>query len=134
MYQRRKIMKKVYSLLMMLSLVFIPGLLSDENIDVSGDWEMSMETPRGTFTRNIHFEQDGEKLIVTMEGGRWNQGEEIKGEGTIVGNKVEWTIKRSGPMGEFKITYAGTVEGDTMSGEVKMGNRGSRAWKAKRKT
>ena len=125
-------MKKVYSLLTMLSLFLLPVLISGEDIDVTGDWVMSMETPRGTMTRNIHFEQEEQKLTVTMEGGRWRR-EEITGEGTINGNKIEWTITRTSPMGEFKITYTATVEGDTMTGEVKMGDRGSRKWTAKRK-
>jgi hypothetical protein len=91
---------------------------------------MTVQSPRGERTHNIHFEQDGEKLTVTMEG---RGGEEITGEGTIKENKIEWSITRSTPRGEFTITYTGTVEGDTMSGEAQMGDFGSMEWTAKRK-
>lgn len=122
-------MKKSCSVFAVLLLVSLPILLSAQEVNVTGDWEMTTEGRRGETTSNIHFEQDGENLTVTMEG----RGGEIKGKGTIKGNKIEWTITRSTERGEFTMTYTGTVEGDTMSGEMQMGERGSRPWKAKRK-
>jgi hypothetical protein len=96
--------------------------------DVTGDWEMTMVSPRGERTSNVHFEQDGEKITVTMEG---RQGGEITGEGTIKGNEIEWTISRSTPGGDMTMSYKGTVEGDTMSGTVEIGDFGSFDWTAK---
>lgn len=104
--------------------------LNAQEVNVTGDWELTSTTPRGERTRPIHFEQEGEKIIVTMEG---MGGEEIKGEGTIKGNEIEWTITRSTPRGEFTLTYKGTVEGDTMKGQVEMGEMGSMEWTAKKK-
>jgi len=124
-------MKKSCSVFAMFLLISLPILLGAGEIDVSGDWEMTTESPRGERTSTIHFEQDGENLTVTMEGRRG--GSEVTGKGTIKGDKIEWTITRSTQRGEFTTTYAGTVEGDTMSGEIQMGERGSRPWKAKRK-
>jgi hypothetical protein len=123
-------MRKLYAALTMLTFVLIPILLTAQDVNVTGDWEMTVQSPRGERTHNIHFEQDGEKLTVTMEG---RGGEEITGEGTIKENKIEWSITRSTPRGEFTITYTGTVEGDTMSGEAQMGDFGSMEWTAKRK-
>jgi len=112
-------------------LVFFAISLSAQDVDVTGDWEISMETPRGPMTQEMYFEQDGEKLTVTMT---TRGGDEITGEGTIKGNEIEWSITRSGREGqEFTMTYKGTVEGDTMSGEVQMGDRGSSEWTAKKK-
>ena len=48
-------------------------------------------------------------------------------------NQIEWTITRSTPRGEFTMSFSGTVEGDTMSGEVEMGNFGRNEWSATRK-
>jgi len=123
-------MKKSCSVFAMFLLISLPILLGAWEIDVSGDWELTTESPRGERTSNIHFEQDGENLTVTMEGRR---GGETTGKGTIKEDKIEWTITRSTRGSEFTITYTGTVEGDTMSGEIQMGERGSRPWKAKRK-
>jgi hypothetical protein len=128
-------MKKFYSMLAIMALVLFPALLSGQDINVTGDWEMTTESPRGERTQTIHIEQDGEKLTLTMQGGmRGGQGgEEIKAEGTIQGNKVEWSITRNTPRGEFTSKYTGTVEGDSMSGEVDRGERGTAPWSAKRK-
>lgn len=124
-------MSKFHSFFMCFILVFFAISLSAQDVNVTGDWEISMETPRGPMTQEIHFEQDGEKLTVTMTTRR---GDEITGEGTVKGNEIEWSITRSGRGGqEFKMTYKGTVEGDTMSGEVQMGDRGSMEWTAKKK-
>lgn len=91
---------------------------------------MTVTSPqRGDMTWTVHFEQEGEKLTVTMT----TQRGEVKGEGTIKGNEIEWTLTRSTPRGEFTQTFKGKVEGDTMSGEVQMGDFGSMPWKAKKK-
>jgi DNA-binding beta-propeller fold protein YncE len=127
---KEKKMKKMCSLLSVLSLVLIPVLLTAQDVNVTGDWEMTTQSPRGERTQTIHIEQDGEKITVTMQG---RQGEEITAEGTVKGNKIEWSMTRSTPRGDFTITYTGTVEGDTMSGEAQMGDFGSMEWTAKKK-
>lgn len=99
-------------------------------VDVSGTWEMTAQTQRGDWNSEMKIQQDGEKITVTMEG---FQGNEMKGEGTLKENKVEWTVSISTQRGEFSITYTGTVEGDTMSGEAAMGDMGSMEWTAKKK-
>lgn len=123
-------MKKIYSVIAMFSLLLIPVLLTAQDVNVTGDWEMTSQSPRGEMTRTLNFDQDGEKIKVTMEGFR---GDEITGEGTIQGNKIEWTMTMSTQRGDFTMTYKGTVEGDTMSGTIEMGDRGSREWTAKKK-
>ena len=131
-------MKKLLSLFAVISLVLLPAMTSGQDIDLTGDWEMTSETPRGEITQTIHIEQDGEKLTVTMQGGMGRRGGqggggEITAEGTIQGNKVEWSFTRNTPRGEFTTKYTGTVDGDTISGEVDRGPRGTAPWTAKRK-
>ncbi len=123
-------MKKMSSLLSVLALVLMPLLLTAQDVNVTGDWEMTTQSPRGERTQTIHIEQDGEKITVTMQG---RGGEEITAEGTVKGNKIEWSMTRSTPRGDFTITYTGTVEGDTMSGEAQMGDFGTMEWTAKKK-
>jgi hypothetical protein len=129
---------KFFSVIAMMALVLFPVMLRGQDIDLTGDWEMTSETPRGEITQTIHIEQDGEKLTLTMTGGMGRGGGqggggEITAEGTISGNKVEWSFTRNTPRGDFTIKYTGTVEGDTMSGEVDRGQRGTTPWNAKRK-
>ncbi len=122
-------MKKLGSVFAMLSLVLMPILLTAQDVDVSGDWELTSEMRGREITQNLKIVQDGEKITVTMEG---RMGEQT-GEGTIKGNKVEWSITMNTQRGEFTITYTGTVEGDTMKGEAQMGDFGAREWTAKKK-
>ena len=113
-----------------LSLLFFLGLsLSALYADVTGDWEMTMQSRRGERKMDIHFEQKGEKLTATWSGRRG----EIKAEGTIKGNDIEWSFTRETPRGDFTMTYKGKVEGDTMTGTMQMGERGSAEWTAKKK-
>ena len=82
-------------------------------------------------TWDVQFEPDGNNLIVTMTGPR---GGEVSGEGTITGNKIEWTTTRETPRGEMTMTWSGEVEGNTMSGEVEFGSFGARSWEGTKKT
>jgi hypothetical protein len=114
------------------AVLFVAGLsLLALAADVSGKWEITVQSPRGDdMTSEMSIEQDGETIKVTMEG---FQGNEMTGEGTVKDNKIEWTVTISTQRGEFSITYSGTVEEDTMSGEAQMGDFGSMEWKAKKK-
>ena len=111
------------------SLLLIPSLLNAQDVSVTGDWEMTTQSPRGERASDIHFDQDGEKLTVTMQ----MMSEEVTAEGTVKGNKIEWEVTRSTQRGDMTISYSGTVEGDTMSGEAQMGDFGSMEWTAKKK-
>ena len=130
-------MTKTKSLIALCSLVLFVASLGALGVDVSGDWEITSEGRQGPRTQDAHIEQDGEKLTVTMQGGMGRRGGqggggEITAEGTITGNKVEWSFTRSTPRGDFTTKYTGTVEGNTMSGEVDRGERGTAPWSAKR--
>jgi hypothetical protein len=122
-------MRKVLSVFALVSLLLIPALRAAQDVNVTGDWEMTSQSPRGERTSDVHFEQDGEKLTVTMQ----LMGEEATAEGTVKGNTIEWSITRDTPRGEFTINYKGTVEGDSMSGEAQMGDFGTMEWTAKKK-
>ncbi len=123
-------MSKVKSMIIVSSLLFSAFFLIAQGVNVTGDWEMTVTSPRGERTQDIHFEQQGENLTVTTTTQR---GDKIEGKGTVKGNEIEWTLTISTPRGEFAQTFKGKVEGDTMSGEVQMGDFGAMPWKAKKK-
>ncbi len=123
-------MPKVLAVFSILLIIALSLPLVATETDVSGDWELSVQTRRGEITWSVHFDQDGQSLTVTMIGPR---GNETTGEGTINDSQIEWTITRSTPRGEMTITYKGEVKGQIMSGEVQFGNFGSRQWKATKK-
>ncbi|MDD8019849.1 MAG: hypothetical protein PHU81_01500 [Acidobacteriota bacterium] len=106
------------------------GLLTmAEEINISGNWTLTITTQRGERSNNVIFTQQGEKLEVTMK----TQRGEIKGEGTVKSNEIEWTITRETSRGQITTTYKGKIEDkNNMSGEVKMGDFGTASWKAVR--
>ena len=123
-------MKK--KILIALSFIAALGMLYALSVDVSGEWELTSQGRRGPRTSTITITQDGEKITVTMPGMR---GDPITAEGTISGNKIEWSATRTTPRGDFTITYTGTVNdaGNEMSGEMAMGDFGTSEWTAKKK-
>ncbi len=99
-------------------------------VDVSGTWDMTIQSERGDWNTELTIEQDGEKIKVKMPG---FQGDQMEAEGTVADNKIEFTFNISTQQGDFSITYKGTVEGDTMSGEAEVGDFGTMKWTAKKK-
>jgi hypothetical protein len=101
-----------------------------QTANVSGEWDMTIQTPRGEMSLMTKFTQDGEKITVSMVGPR---GGEANGEGTIQGTAIQWSVTRTGPEGNsFTVTYKGTVEGTSMSGTAE-NPRGTVNWKATKK-
>jgi hypothetical protein len=101
-----------------------------QTVNISGEWEMTIQTPRGEMSLTTKFTQEGEKLTVSMVGPR---GGEANGEGTIQGTAIQWSVTRTGPEGNsFIVTYKGTVEGNSMSGTAE-NPRGTVNWKATKK-
>ena len=98
-----------------------------QEVDVTGSWTMTTTSPRGERTATLVFVQEGEQLTVTS---RTERGE-ATGTGTISGSSIQWTIIRETPRGERTVTYRGTVDGDTMSGELERGGNPV-PWKAAR--
>ena len=121
----KSLKKLVFGILMIASLSLM--VLA---ADISGTWEIILQTPQGEYPSEMSIEQEGENIKVTMQD---RQGDEMVGEGTFKENKAEWTVNISTPYGDFTIKYSGTLEDDTLSGEAEMGDYGSTEWTAKKK-
>ena len=115
-------MKK--SLILMLALLTTGILVLAAAVNVTGTWEMTTVSQRGERKNDITFKQDGEKLAVSMmmPGRQGAEPTEVKGEGTVKGNAIEWKITRTTQRGEFTTTYKGTIADDkNMAGKSEMG-------------
>ena len=86
-------------------------------------------TPRGTRPSKLTLKTDGDSLSGTYEGLR---EERPFSGGTVSGNGVAWSLQMGGPMGEMKLDFEGTVNGDEISGEVQLGSFGSETFKGTR--
>lgn len=121
-------MKKNLFLFVAVAMLLVFHAVAADKVNVTGTWEITTQSPRGERTHDIEFVQDGEKLKVKMDGRRGM----IEAEGTVKGDKIEWTISRETPRGNFTMTYKGTVKGDEIKGTMET-PRGDREWTAKRK-
>ncbi len=105
------------------------GWAQDKAPDVSGTWEVAFETPMGERTYAAVFAVDKDLLKVIMKSSR---GTELKGEGKLSGDQIQWSVVVSAPMGDIPLVFKGRVQGDTMEGTVEMGDAGESPFKAKK--
>jgi hypothetical protein len=87
-----------------------------ETANVAGTWVLEVETSAGSGTPTFTFKQEGEKIEGDYKGALG----EAKVTGTVKGNTISFwfTVEAQGASG--KVTYDGTVDGDTMKGKVDM--------------
>jgi len=88
--------------------------------NVTGEWNLTVETPNGTGTPTVTFKQDGETLTGTYKG-RFG---EAPVKGTIKDNAIKFTVTINVQGQDLEIEYAGTVDGDSMKGKAKFGDMG----------
>ena len=97
--------------------------------DVSGTWELTVESPMGSRGSDAIFTQTGGTLAGKMVSPRG----ETPLTGTISGDAVQWGINVNVQGQQLQIDYSGTVTGDTMSGTVVFGSFGDGKFTGKRK-
>ena len=93
--------------------------------DVTGNWAMTVESPMGTGNPSFALVQKGEEVTGTYKG----QLGEAKVAGTLKGNALSLVYDINAQGMELKITYSGTVDGNTMSGKVSYGDQGEGTFK-----
>lgn len=101
-----------------------------QNVNVTGDWAFDVQTGMGAGTPAISFKQDGENLTGTYAGtiGSANF------KGTIKGNVIDFAFDVDAQGQTIDVHYKGTVDNDTMKGDVAMaGGQLSGTFTAKRK-
>lgn len=97
-------------------------------VDVTGAWEVEVQTDQGAGNPAFTFKQDGEKLTGRYKG--------MLGEsdvnGTVKGNQIEFSMKVSGQV-EGTVVYNGTTDGKTMKGKVSLAGIGEGTFTGKKK-
>jgi hypothetical protein len=95
---------------------------------VDGKWNLTMETPMG---------ERSSTLEVKTEGGALTGQQSAEGDatsiydGTVSGTNVAWKVDISQPMA-LTLEFSGAVDGDKMTGSVKLGMFGTSAFRAAR--
>jgi hypothetical protein len=96
--------------------------------DVTGVWDLAVETRAGPGHPVFTFQQDGEKLTGTYRGAFG----EAPVTGTLRGAEIRFTLKVKAGGQDATIEYAGTVEGPVMKGTVRVGTFGDGTFTGKR--
>jgi D-glucosaminate-6-phosphate ammonia-lyase len=97
--------------------------------DVTGTWELNVESPMGSRASDAVFTQTGGTLGGKMVSSRG----EVPLNGTINGDAITFGINVNVQGQDLQIDYSGTVTGDTMSGTVVFGSFGDGKWTGKKK-
>ena len=98
--------------------------------DVTGTWELNVESPMGSRASDAIFTQTGETLGGKMVSPRG----EVPLKGAINGDAITFGINVNVQGQDLQIDYTGTVTGpDTMSGTVVFGSFGDGKWTGKKK-
>ena len=96
---------------------------------VDGTWKLIVNTPMGTQESTLTLSTAGGTLTGTQTAP--NGGSRDIEDASVDGNAVSWKASISKPM-PMTLQFNGTVEGDTMSGTVKLGMFGSAGFSGSR--
>lgn len=124
-------MKRLFLAAVLLALVAAPVLAQDapKKVDITGTWEMTVDSPQGTMNLTVEYKQDGEKLT----GKHVSEMGEMPLTGTVKGNDVAYELNLDMGGQQMKIVHKAKVDGDVIKGTAELGEMGSMAFTAKRK-
>jgi hypothetical protein len=110
-------MKKAFCIMSLTTVLLL--LLSTfsvyaQSVNVTGKWNMKVETSAGSGTPVFVLKQTGETVTGTYSG--------QLGEAAVTGTVKEKTIKLEFKAGDYNVVYTGTVDGDTVKGKLTIGD------------
>ncbi len=97
--------------------------------DVTGDWEVTVDSPQGAATIDAAFKQAGEAVTGTVTSPMGS----VEFKGTLVNNAITVNYQLDLQGNLLDIVMNGTVAGDSMEGNLVIAGMGELPWKAKRK-
>jgi hypothetical protein len=109
-------------------LLFVPGLAFAQT-NVTGDWDVTIQSPQGANTVLVTFKQDGEKISGIFKS---PQGELPFDGGTLTGNDLKFAFTIDVQGNSLIISMTGKVDGAAMTGKADFGGFGEGDWSAKR--
>ena len=126
-------MKRLILLVVGMALAVAPAVAQDaakpKAVDITGSWEMTVESPQGTMVITANFKQDGEVLTGT----HISEMGEAPLKGTVKGADVEYTLTLDMGGQQMSIVHKAKVDGDTMKGSADIEGMGAIAFTAKKK-
>jgi len=90
-------------------------------MSADGTWNTTMNTPMGAQNGTMTLTTDGGSLSGKLSG---PQGEIDLEDGTVDGDALTWKASITAPMA-MTLEFSATLNGDEMSGDVKLGAMGN---------
>lgn len=88
---------------------------------VDGQYDVTTKTPMGDQRGTLTLSSDGDSLTGTLSG---DQGSIEIADGKIDGEDLSWSASITSPM-PMKLEFSAKVDGDAISGSVKLGMFGN---------
>jgi hypothetical protein len=124
------VMKTLIAILVAVAVALVPVAAQDaKKIDITGTWEMTVESPQGQMVITANYKQEGE----TLTGTHVSEMGEAPLKGTVKGADIEYTITIDMGGQQMSILHKAKVDGDTITGSAIIGEMGTIAFTAKRK-
>ncbi len=95
---------------------------------IDGTWALTIETPIGTQELTLEAQASGGALNGSQTG---PDGSQPIQDGAVNGDEATWSVNITSPM-PMTLEFKGTVQGDTMTGSVKLGMFGELTFSAVR--
>ena len=122
-------MKRLFPLI--LALLFLPLsiiMAAGQSVDVTGDWEFTLNAPTGSRQLKATLKQEGEKLTGVFK----NERGEVPCQGTVKDKEIKLTYTIKFQDQDLQVTFTGKVDGDSMAGKADFGGFAEGDWSAKR--
>lgn len=97
-------------------------------MSADGTWDITMNTPMGAQNAKLELSSDGVVLTGRMTS---PQGDADVQEGTIDGNSLSWKADITTPI-SMTLEFSATLDGDSISGSVKLGAFGTASFSGSR--
>ena len=97
-------------------------------MSANGKWDVTMNTPMGAQKSTLTLNVNGGEVTGKMEGA---QGALEIQNGKANGDELSWTADMTQPM-PIKLEFSAKVDGDSISGSVKLGAFGNASFSGTR--
>ena len=88
-------------------------------MSIDGKYDVELQTTLGPQAIGLTLKTDGNSISGTMDG---HFGQQSFSGGTVDGNDVAWTVRLPSPVGVMQLDVKGTVDGDSIEGQVQLGS------------
>ena len=116
-----------FTLLALALLVAAPAF-AQTPASVTGDWDVTINSPQGANTSRVTFTQDADKVSGLFK----SPAGELPFTGTMTGSDLKFAFAINVQGMALDVTMTGKVEGDTMAGKADFGGMAEGEWTAKR--